>query len=801
MPKRSEKRDTAKAEYIAKKKKGEEVSLRALAGELGVSYQTLRNWKAADKWEEALPKKKRGGQPGNQNSKGKRNAAGSHDGAPPGNKNAEKDGAYSTVFFDMLSAEELKITESVPLGGREALEHEMKILKFREHKILAKIAEYESQPEDALFVSSLLDMRTPGGRGKDKKDGTNQTMGMYSKDSAFSRVLKLQEALYKVQGRIAKIADSLRALEESDRRMALESQWADRYRMLSAESSAEPGRWHTDKAPYQREIMDAIGDAHIRRVVIMCAAQLGKTELLLNILGYFMAYAPAPILVMQPTLDMGQTFSKDRLAPMIRDTPVLRGLVDVKSRYAGNTILKKNFPGGHITIVGANSATGLASRPIKVLLADEVDRYPGSAGTEGDPLSLAQKRQTTFWDKKTVMVSTPVIKGHSRIETEYNQSTREEWNVPCPECGHYQPFVWANLIFDPDDLQKEIVYKCERCGCVANEYRWKQQSQQGRFVAENPGAETRGFHLNTLASTFCGWKEIVQKFIVAKEQLDQGNPEGMKVWVNTELGETWEERGEQVEDTELFNRREIYDAVVPEEVLVLTAGVDVQDDRFEVEIVGWGVGKESWGIRYQKIYGDMLKEQVWEDLDAFLQTVWCKKDGTALRIISCCIDSGGHHTDQVYRFTKERYERGVWAIKGKGGAEVPYIRNPTTNNRVKTPLFIIGVDAGKALLYQRLRHNTKGPNYCHFPANEEAGYDETYFKGLTSEKMVVRFRKGRSVTVWELKDSKYKRNEPLDLRNYATAALEIANPVLAKPELGMAQRTRRAGRRRITGGI
>lgn len=207
------------------------------------------------------------------------------------------------------------------------------------------------------------------------------------------------------------------------------SQWADRYRMLSAESSAEPGRWHTDKAPYQREIMDAIGDAHIRRVVIMCAAQLGKTELLLNILGYFMAYAPAPILVMQPTLDMGQTFSKDRLAPMIRDTPVLRGLVDVKSRYAGNTILKKNFPGGHITIVGANSATGLASRPIKVLLADEVDRYPGSAGTEGDPLSLAQKRQTTFWDKKTVMVSTPVIKGHSRIIAELETVTEMQARV------------------------------------------------------------------------------------------------------------------------------------------------------------------------------------------------------------------------------------------------------------------------------------------------------------------------------------------------------------------------------------
>ena len=237
------------------------------------------------------------------------------------------------------------------------------------------------------------------------------------------------------------------------------SEWADKYRVLSAESSAEPGRWHTDKAPYQREIMDAIGDPHIRKVVIMSAAQIGKTDaFILNPLGYYMDYAPAPILVMQPTLDMGQTFSKDRLAPMIRDTPELRDKVDVKSRYSGNTIMKKNFPGGHITIVGANSATGLASRPIKVLLADEVDRYPASAGTEGDPLSLAQKRQTTFWDKKTVIVSTPVIKGQSRIETEFEQSTKEEWNVPCPDCGHYQPFVWANVIFDRENPQGEVLY-------------------------------------------------------------------------------------------------------------------------------------------------------------------------------------------------------------------------------------------------------------------------------------------------------------------------------------------------------
>lgn len=224
MPKRSEKRDTAKAEYVARKAQGEKVSLRELAQELGVTYQTLRNWKAADKWDEALPKKKRGGQPGNKNSAGKKNAAGSHPGAPVGNKNAEKDGAYSTVFFDMLTDQERELVAATPLGSRAVLEHEMQLLKFREHKIMAKIAEYESKPEDSLYISSLLDMRVPSGRGKDKKDGATQNMGMYSKDSAFSRVLKLQEALYKVQGRIAKIADSLRALEESDRRLELEKE-------------------------------------------------------------------------------------------------------------------------------------------------------------------------------------------------------------------------------------------------------------------------------------------------------------------------------------------------------------------------------------------------------------------------------------------------------------------------------------------------------------------------------------------------------------------------------------------------
>lgn len=581
------------------------------------------------------------------------------------------------------------------------------------------------------------------------------------------------------------------------------SEWADEYRRLSQESSAEPGRWHTDKAPYQREIMDAIGDPHIRTVVIKSAAQIGKTAMLLNALGKVMHHNPAPMLVMEPTVDMGEAFSKDFLAPMIRDTPVLRKLVDTKSRYSGNTILKKNFPGGHITIVGANSPAALRMRPMKILLADEVDAYPKSAGTEGDPLLLAQKRQTTFWDKKTIMVSTPTIKGDSRIEEAYLDSTQEEWQVPCPECGHYQPLVWGGIIFDKEDLSKGIFYKCEKCECVSGEYEWKSQGQKGRFVAANPGAEVRGFHLNTLASSFCGWKEVAEKFLAAKARLDIGDPEEMKTWVNTELGETWEEPGERLEETELASRREVYGTQVPDDVLFLTAGVDTQDDRFEVEVVGWGIGKESWGIRYQKIYGDMLKEQVWEDLDQFLLQPFFKKDGTAMTIQAVGMDTGGHHFDAVCRFAKDRWERHIFAVMGKGGQGVPYIRNPTTNNRVKAQLFTIGVDAGKATVHQRLRHEPpekSGPNYCHFPLEEAAGYDEAYFRGLTAEKMVVRFRKGRSVVAWEIKDASHKRNEPLDLRNYATAALEIANPILQKQEPGQQRRVRQT-RRRLNGGI
>lgn len=233
MPKRSEKRDTAKAAYVERKNKGEQFTLKEFAQSQGVSYQLVRKWKAADEWDKATekPKKKRGGQPGNRNSAGHKNAEGSHAGAPEGNKNAEKDGAYSAVLLDMLTDKEKEVADKAPTGSKEALVHEMMILKVREYRVLEKIAEYEKKPEEELFISSVLDMRVPAGRGENKKDGASQQMGMYTKDSAFARVLKLQEALYKIQGRIAKITDSIRASEEYEARMEIEKQKLEILRM------------------------------------------------------------------------------------------------------------------------------------------------------------------------------------------------------------------------------------------------------------------------------------------------------------------------------------------------------------------------------------------------------------------------------------------------------------------------------------------------------------------------------------------------------------------------------------------
>ena len=552
------------------------------------------------------------------------------------------------------------------------------------------------------------------------------------------------------------------------------SEWADQFRHISPEASAESGLWDTSRAEYQREIMNAVSDASVQRVVVMSCAQVGKTEILLNIIGYYIDKEPCPILLINPTLEMGEAFSKDRLSPMIRDTPSLTPkIADPRTRDSGNTLLHKKFRGGHITIAGANSPAGLASRPIRVLLCDEVDRYPVSAGTEGDPLSLAMKRTQNFWNRRVVWVSTPTLKGHSRIEEAYENSSREEWTVPCPECRMLNAFEWERIEYKD---KTEPVMRCEHCGKVFSEREWKAGISKGVWLADNPELKKkiRGFHLNAFTSPWVHWNELIEQY---HEAYSNGE-EDLKVWVNTVLGIPYEPRGGIIDVAALELHAEIYGTDLPEGVKVLTCGVDVQDDRVECEVVGWGFNHESWGIDYRVIYGNPAGSELWQRLDEYLLREWKFADESALTVACTCIDSGGHFTDEVYRFVQNKARRRVFAIVGRGQMGLPSVSRPTRNNRRRVLLFTLGVSTIKGVLHTRLQAERFTPGYCHFPLDEETrnrGYDRKYYQGLLSERMVMKRERGRDVIRWEQRDS-HIRNEPLDCRVYATGAYEILNP-------------------------
>ena len=541
------------------------------------------------------------------------------------------------------------------------------------------------------------------------------------------------------------------------------SEWADRYRVLSSEASSEYGAWNTSRAEYQRGIMDAISDDKIEEIVIMSCAQVGKTEMILNLIGYHVGQDPAPMLVVQPTLEMAQTFSKDRLAPMVRDCPTLADKIkDPRSRDSGNSILKKQFAGGHITMCGANSPSSLASRPVRLVLCDEVDRFPSSAGTEGDPIDLAKRRATTFTNRKIVMVSTPTVKDASRIEAAFEETDKREYHVPCKDCGEEHVLRWSNVKWDKG-APETAAYICEHCGSVWDDAARFRAIRRGRWVATNPSVGKAGFRLSGLCSPWTPIESAVREFLEAKKL-----PETLRVWVNTYLGETFQEIGDRVEEGDIADRREDWGEKVSSGVVMVTAGIDVQDDRLEVEVLGIGRDEETWSLDYKVLYGDPSSPQLWSDLDALMATTYEREDGFELIIQSGAIDTGGHFTQAVYKYCKPRYGRRIFAIKGVGGEGRPLIGRPSTNNNMKCKLFPIGVDTAKEIVYSRLRIQEEGAGYCHFPNDR----DDEYFRMLTAEEIVTRFHKGFRKREWRKTRA---RNEALDCRVYALAASAILN--------------------------
>ncbi|MBS1853908.1 MAG: phage terminase large subunit family protein [Acidobacteria bacterium] len=540
------------------------------------------------------------------------------------------------------------------------------------------------------------------------------------------------------------------------------SEWADRNRRLSPEASAEAGEWRTDRAPYQRALLDALTpNSPYERVVFMSSSQVGKTECLNSFVGYVIDQDPGPILVVQPRVEDGEAWSKDRLAPMLRDTPVLRGKVaDVRSRDANNRVLHKRFQGGSITIAGANSPAGLAMRPIRYVLLDEVDRYPPSAGTEGDPVSLAVKRSTTWWNRKVLLVSTPTVKGASRIESWWLRSNQQSYWVPCPLCNGYQVLVWPNLIW-PKGHPEQALYRCEHCGEMLASYRKPWMLARGEWRAANPKSKIAGFWINQLYSPWKEWPDTAIEGVEARH----GGPETWRAFINTALGELWDDEAEtSVDIAALLTRREQYGPRLPGGVCVLTAGIDVQLDLAELELVGWGKGEESWSIEYRVFPGDPSAPEMWRAIDEYLNRQWLHEYGISLPVAACGIDSG-FHTQQVYDFCRVRYHRRVFALKGKSGPLPVWPKKPTRNTINRTPLWIVGVDSAKSVIYGRLKIEQPSPGYSHFPAERPVGW----FEQLLSETLVTTYSKGVPVREWRPK--KGVRTEALDARVYAYAAI------------------------------
>ena len=562
-------------------------------------------------------------------------------------------------------------------------------------------------------------------------------------------------------------------------------EWADKYRVLP-ETSAEAGPWRTSRTPYLREPMRAFTDPKVQRIVMVASSQVGKSEFELNCIGYIMMQDPGSILYIQPSEEDGRKFSRQRIAPMIRHCKQLRERVaDAKSRDSGNTILQKMFPGGSLTITGSQSAPALASMPIRYVIGDERDRWADSAGTEGDPWELAQARQITFYNRKSVEVSTPTNKGSSKIEKSFYQGTQERWMHKCPHCGEFSEISFDTIkhnVIKKTVNAREVVdveiegHACPECGCLSTQAEMKQQP--AKWVAEFPDAYKTGcrsFWLTAFASPWVDWRTVLREVYQNAD-----DPEKLKVTYNTKLGKLWEHRETNQTEDELMSRLEEYPAELPDGVLLLTCGVDTQDDRLEYEVVGWGKNGESWGIKKGYIMNAPDDPEAWLKLDDVVDKAYKFENGQALQIAVTLVDSGGHFTQVVYEQCRKRFAKKVFAIKGRGGEGVPLYapakRVPIRDNkRITTWLYSLGVDAGKAIIMSNLAVQTPGARYCHFPKGYDRGYDLKYFNGLLSEVMTKRKTTAGFKWVWE-KLPGHRRNEALDCRNYALAGMKIINP-------------------------
>ncbi|RFB95571.1 terminase [Rhizobium leguminosarum bv. trifolii] len=559
------------------------------------------------------------------------------------------------------------------------------------------------------------------------------------------------------------------------------SEWADKNRFLSSVSSAEPGKWRTSRTPYLREIMDCLSAYSAIEVInVMKGVQIGMSEAGFNFVGYTIHHSPGPMMYVMPTIDMAKKFSKTRIDPMVAASPALSEKIKpARSRDSDNTVFQKAFDGGVLVLTGANSGSGLRGLPVRCLVLDEVDGYPASADEDGDPVTLATDRTSTFQRRKIFKLSTPTLKETSRIGPAFREGDQRYYNVKCDACGKLQPITWEKIKWEPGKPET-AAFECdgfdeetgEVCGHRHPEHR------KGFLLSEANGAKwvptaepsrpnVRSYHLSALYSPWYTWAECAQRFLDVKD-----DPAKLQPFVNNVLGQEWEDvGGDKLDPTSLLAKRETFDVdPLPEKVVLLTCGVDVQPDRLELEVVGWGRDEESWSVAYHTFAGDPSELEVWDQLDDFLSERFAHpaKPG-GLTISATCIDTGGANTQDAYRFIRPREGRRIWGIKGYAGKRPVWPKRPTRNNKGKINLYAIGVDAAKEVVTARLTKTgpqVSGAGACHFNMDR----DKEYFEQMTIERKVTRYVKGFKVIEWHKND--HDRNEAFDCRVYAYAALQ-----------------------------
>jgi phage terminase large subunit GpA-like protein len=568
------------------------------------------------------------------------------------------------------------------------------------------------------------------------------------------------------------------------------SQWADRNFVLSAETAAEPGHWHT--LPYQREPMDAISDPRVTQVTLKKSARIGYTLMMSTAMGYFIDQDPCSVMVVQPTVDDAKNFSKETVAPMLRDVPVLRKIFGVEEKSKGPkdssaTLTLKTFPGGLLDLIGANSGSGFRRKSRRVVMFDEVDAYPPSAGSDGDQIELGMKRAEAFHNRKIIAGSTPLLEGASRIEELFLEGDQRRYYVPCPHCGHMDFLVFregprGHYMWWPDEDPKKAVFICKSCGCHIEHKHKRWMVEHGEWRADKPGGDHRSYHIWSAYSYSpnATWGQIAARFLKAT----RGGSEKLKTFVNTELGETWKERGEAPAWERLHQRREPYAiGTVPDGAIVLTTGVDVQQNRFVYEVVGWAPNKENWSVEAGELHGDTALASTWDQLDELLaRTYRSAGDGAPEMPIAMMAVDSGFRAQMAYAWGRNHPMSRVIAIKGMSGAQRPLIGASASvdmklNGKVYQKgyrIWPVGGEVGKSELYGWLglklaEDGTPPSGYCHFPE----GYTEEFFKQLTAEHLVkiVSRRTGRTRFEWQQLPN--RENHHLDARIYARAAVAL----------------------------